>query len=55
MIVLQPADGGGRESGEEEGERREAAGLRMVLREKTAEALAKTWPTSPETQGEASR
>lgn len=52
VFVSQPSSSDGRESEEEEeGEKREAAALRLQLREKTAEAVGKTWPSCAETQG----
>ena len=58
MILPQSTAGGERgsegegEEEEEEEERRKAAGLKMVLREKTAEAVGKTWSSGSETQGQ---
>lgn len=55
LFPQQPtASGEGGSGSEQEGEgeeRREAAGLRLLLREKTAEAVGKTWPSHSETQG----
>ena len=51
-ILLPAGEGEEEEEKEEEGEeRREGATQRMLLREKTAEALGKTWPSDPNTQG----
>ena len=57
FFLPQSTASGGRgsegEEEEEEGEeRRKAAGLKMLLREKTAEAVGKTWPSHSETQGQ---
>ena len=59
MLLSQSTASGGRGSGEEEEEeegeeRRKAASLKMVLREKTAEAVGKIWPSGTETQGQGS-
>ena len=53
--MQQATEGGGRESGEEEEgevEKREGAAVRLLLRERTAEATGKTWTSaSSQTQG----
>ena len=52
--MQQATEVGGRESRAEEGEveKREGATVRLLLRERTAEATGKTWASaSPQTQG----
>ena len=55
LCMQQATEGGGRESGEEEEgevEKREGAAVRLLLRERTAEATGKTWTSaSSQTQG----
>ena len=45
-------DSGSEEEEEEEGEgRRRVSGMKMVLREKTVEAVGKMWPSQTHAQG----